>query len=197
MKRALAAGALLAAAAAGGIAYLTCAGPRGEPAASARDYPLEVGLRWTYRGAGNVVVVRRIDRAVEIGGRRYFEMTFVLPILGARAIPMRRAPEGIVTAQGGREPLLIRLPLKAGDRWTVDLPSEKEVAECAVLGEEEIEYLGRKGRATKVEVRRRTREGGPIATDAEWYVPGVGLARMEVTLGIRATFVLESFDRAK
>lgn len=196
MKKAAAAAAVLGAIAAG-IALVTYAGPRGEPAASARDYPLEVGLRWTYRGAGNVAVVRRIERAVEIDGRRYFEMTFVLPILGRRAIPMRHAPEGVVTVQEGRERLLVRLPLKTGDRWTVDLPSEKEVAECAVLGEEEIEFAGRKGAAMKVEVRRRKRDAEPVAIDHEWYAPGVGLVRMEVTHGIRATFVLESFERSK
>ncbi len=171
--------------------------PRGAPVDSRSDYPLEEGLRWTYRGAGRVAVVREIARSVEIGGRRYREMRFVLPILGTRTVPMRRSAGGIVTTQGGREHLLLRFPLVRGDAWTIDLPSEKEVAECRVLGDEEIEFEGRRGTATKLEVRRRTREGRPVSTDREWYAPGVGLVRMEVTLGVRATFVLESFGRIR
>jgi len=176
-------------------ALLTLARPAGSPAGSSADYPLEEGLRWTYRGAGNLAVVREIERTVEVDGRRYREMKFVLPVLGTRAIPMRHSAEGVVTTRDGREFLLLRFPMVKGDTWTVDLPSEKEVADCAVLGHEEIEFAGRKATATKVEVRRRTRDGGRISTDYEWYAPGVGLAKMEVTLGVRATFVLESFGR--
>ena len=193
-------GALAVAGLAGIVAlwiFLGIAPPRGAPATISSEYPLGEGLRWIYRGDGNIIVVREIDRAVEIGGRRYWEMRFVLPVLGTRMVPMRYAEGGVVTAREGREFLLLRFPMVKGDSWTIDLPSEREVVECTVLGDEEIEYAGRKGKATKLEVRRRTRDGRAVATDAEWYAPGIGLVKMKVTLGVRATFVLESFGRTK
>src|SRR5688572_32681792 len=121
-------------------------------------------------------------------------MKYALPLLGTRTLLMRRAPEGIVTT-GGR--LLLRFPLVKGDAWTIDLPGEKEVADCVVSGEEEIAFAGRRGPAMKLEVRRRSRDGRALATDYEWYAPGVGLARMEVTMGARATFTLSAFERTK
>ena len=160
--------------------------PRGM-ASSAAAYPLEVGLRWSYGP-----VERRIDRTVEVDGLRYYEMTYALPLLGTRTLLMRHAAAGVVTTG---DVLLLRLPMVEGDAWTVDVPGEKEVADCRVLGEEEIAFAGRTGRAVKLEVRRRSRDGRALATDYEWYAPGVGLVKMDVTMGIRATFTLASFQR--
>jgi hypothetical protein len=157
--------------------------------ASTSDYPLEVGLRWTYGP-----VERRIDRTVEVDGLRYFEMRYSLPLLGTRTLLMRRTAAGVVTT-GDR--LLLRFPLVEGDAWTIDLPGEKEVADCVVRGEEDVEFAGRVAKAVKLEVRRRSRAGAALSTDHEWYAPGVGLVKMEVTMGARATFTLSSFERAK
>ena len=186
--------ALLAAVLAGWL-LLQAGRPRGSPVTSASDYPLEEGLRWTYRGAGNFTVVREIERSVEIDGRAYREMKYELPLLGTRTLPMRQEGGSVVTPQGGKEHLLLRFPMLKGDSWTIDLPSEKEIARCTVLGAEVIEFEGRKASATRLEVRREARDGRPISVDSEWYAPGVGLVRMEVTVGLRATFVLESFGR--
>lgn len=161
--------------------------PRGA-ATSDADYPLEVGLRWTY-GA----VTRSIERTVEVDGLRFFEMKYALPLLGTRTLLMRRTSAGVVTAG---DVLLLRVPMAKGDAWVVDVPGQPEVADCRALGEEEIEFAGRRGRAMKVEVRRRTREGRAIATDHEWYAKGFGLVRMEVTYGIRATFTLDALEKA-
>lgn len=151
------------------------------------DYPLEVGLRWRYGP-----VERRIERTVDVDGLRYHEMTYALPLLGTRTLLMRRTSKGIVTV-GDR--LLLRFPLVKGDAWTVDVPGQPELADCVVGGAEEVEFAGRTATATKLEVRRRSREGRPISTDYEWYAPGVGLVKMDVTMGVRATFTLSSFGR--
>ncbi len=187
--------AFLASAAAALILLATLGAPRGNPAAVAGEYPLDVGFAWTYRGAGNVTVVRRVERAVEIDGRRYFEMKFVLPLLGTHAMPMRHGEGGVFTTREGREFLLLKFPMMKGDRWTIDLPGEKEIADCMVIDEEEIEFAGRRAVATKVEVSRRKRGSTEGVKDYEWYVPGVGLAKMQVTYGFQATFILERFER--
>lgn len=173
--------------------FLQAARAGGKPVVSASDYPLGDGLRWEYRGPGRLGVVRSVAGASEVGGRRFWRMSYEIPLLGTRELLMRHTAEGVVATDQGRERLLLRFPMVKGDSWTVDLPSENEAADCTVLGEEEIEFLGRTARAAKLEVRRRRRDGDAIATDYEWYAPGFGLVRMEVTLGVRATFVLRSF----
>lgn len=179
------------------LALVSChaPAPRADVPAFEDDYPLETGLRWTYRGALAVSVTREIRGTREIEGRTYHEMTFILPLSGTHVLPMRRTPEGVVTWRAGREHLLMRFPMRAGDRWTIDLPGEAEVAECEVAGDEDVEALGRRLRATRLRVERRRRDGTPAGVDTEWYARGIGLVRMEVTYGVRATFALNRFER--
>ena len=183
MKKALGVAALLA------VAAAWWAWRPGGVSASTSDYPLEVGARWTYGP-----VERRIDRTVEVDGLRWFEMKYALPLLGSRTLLMRHTAAGVVTTG---DVLLLRFPMREGDAWTIDVPGEKEVADCLVRGEEEIEFAGRKGKAVKLEVRRRSRDGRALATDHEWYAPGVGLVKMDVTMGVRATFTLSAFEKTK
>jgi len=196
VKKLGAAAALLALA---GAACLFLARRRAEevPIVCYEGYPLEGELLWVYEGPGGLTLEREVSGDEEVRGRRYRRVVYKLPMLGRRELPMRHTAEGVVTFQGGREHLLLRFPMVEGDSWTIDLPSEKEVADCTVLGEEEIEFKGRRRTATRLEVRRRTREGSPVATDYEWYAQGFGLVKMEVTHGVRATFVLRSFSRMR
>jgi hypothetical protein len=168
---------------------------RREPPGTAH-YPLEAGLRWVYHSSAVIAVVREIPETVEHDGLRYHLLRYRLPLLGRREIPMRHSAEGVVGWHGGREYLLIRFPMRRGDRWTVDWPAWNEIAECEVVGEEEVEFLGRRGRATRLRVVRIDRASGRRTEDAEWYAEGLGLVRMHATYGIPMTFTLSWFERA-
>lgn len=85
-------------------------------------------------------------------------------------------------------------PLEGNLRWTYRGPGNLK-EQRTVLGTEEVEFKSRKVAATKLEVRRRRRDGSPIATDYEWYATGFGLVKLQVTLEVRAAFVLDSFGR--
>ena len=155
------------------------------------DYPLEVGLTWVYKSPMGLQVVRRI------GPYRspWYEMQFDLPLLGRKTLLMRRTPEGVVAGRGDGEQLIMKFPMRPGDSWTIDFPTE-DLAECTVLEPEEIDVLSRRALASKLRVVRTNRKTGKKTTDYEWYVRGIGLAKMEVTFGLKATFDLIRFERA-
>jgi hypothetical protein len=89
----------------------------------------------------------------------------------------------------------MRFPMREGDRWRIDVPRRREIADCEVVAPEEVDVLGRRRACSKLRVTRTDRITGKRAVDYEWYAPGLGLVRMQVTYGLRATFVLESFER--
>ena len=156
------------------------------------DYPLAVGLTWVYKAPMGLQVVRRVGSSTDGG----LEMQFDLPVMGRRTLLMRRTPEGVVARRGDRDQLIMRFPMKTGDSWTIDFPTE-DLAECTVLEPETINVLGKPAAASKLRVVRTNRKSGKKVTDIEWYVRGIGLARMEVTYGLKATFELERFEHAK
>jgi len=156
------------------------------------DYPLELGLTWVYPGPLGTQVVRRVISTREENGRPWFEMRFDLPLLGRKTLLMRRTPEGVVARRGDVEQMIMKFPMVAGDSWTIDFPTE-DLAECTVLESEEIEVLGRRARASKLRVVRTDRKSGEQSTDFEWYVRGIGLARLKV----KANFILSRFEKAE
>jgi hypothetical protein len=109
---------------------------------------------------------------------------------------MRGTREGVVAMRDSRHQLIMRFPMKPGDTWIIDFPTE-DLAECTVLNPEEIDVLNKRVSASKLRVVRTNRKSGKKTTDYEWYVRGIGLAQMEVTYGITARFILERFENAK
>lgn len=122
-------------------------------------------------------------------------MLYRLPVLGEQKLLMRKSPTAVFARRREREQVILRLPFRAGESWRIDF-SDQDLADCTVMGEEEIEVLGRKVRCTRLRVLRTSRLTGGTTEDFEWYAPGIGLARMRVTLlGLTQTFVLESFRK--
>ena len=163
-------------------------------ASSGHDYPLAVGMRWTYRTVGSVAAVRELKREIDVPGGRCFEMSYSLPVFGVRTVLMRRCTDGIETLEDGRPVLLLRFPMRVGDRWRIDLKGQ-ELADCEVMGEEVIPVIGKPTSTTRLKVVRTNRRSGKSVTDFEWYAKGIGLVQMRVTFGITATFALERFER--
>jgi hypothetical protein len=156
-------------------------------------YPLKQGLTWVYRSATGMQVVRRVSYEPVDG---WTQMQFDLPLLGRKTLLMVRTPEGVVARQMDRRQLIMKFPMNPGDSWTIDFPGE-DLAECTVLTPEEIDVLSNRRMASKLRVVRTNRKTGKKLTDYEWYVRGIGLARMQVTFGLTATFELERFEHAK
>ena len=174
------------------------------------DYPLETGLTWVYKSAMGLQVVRRVapnpflvpdgplnERSLSSSlGTLWYEMQYDLPLLGRKTLLMRRTNKGIEAKWGEVEQLIMKFPMITGHSWTIDFPTE-DLAECTVLEPEEIDVLGRRVRASKLQIVRTDRKTGKKTTDFEWYVRGIGLARMEVTFGLKANFILSRFEKAE
>ncbi|MBI2901402.1 MAG: hypothetical protein HYY17_14550 [Planctomycetes bacterium] len=162
--------------------------PSAPPPPEPDPYPLAPGARWTYRSQIGLKVVREVRSASE-----GVEMVYHLPFMGEQRLPMRRTPQGVFASRGGVEQLVLRFPLRAGDRWRIDFP-DQDLADCLAEGTEEIAVLGQAKACLRVSVKRTTRRAGRESTDTEWYAPGIGLVRMRVTqFGITQTFELESY----
>ena len=165
------------------------------------DYPLETGLTWVYKAPMGMQVVRRVGEPVAIQqGKRFdhpwYLMQFDLPLLGRKTLVMSRTPQGVIARRDEVEQLIMRFPMKLGDSWVIDFPKE-DLAECTVLEPEQIEVLKKRVTASKLQIVRTARKSGKKSTDYEWYVRGIGLARIQVTYGLKATFELERFEKAK
>ncbi len=152
------------------------------------DYPLDVGMRWTYRAAGIAPGTRHVSRA----DGAYVEMKFDFKVR-KKTLMMRRTKDGVVGCVEGREHLLMRFPMREGDRWTIDAPGEDR-ADCEVLASEEIDVLGKRVRCSKLRVTHVERSRGRKTVDHEWYAPGLGLVRF--TLAGFVAYSLERFERA-
>lgn len=163
------------------------------------DYPLEPGLTWVYKANLGVQVVRRVTDSVPApdgSARTFARMEYQLPFLGRESLLMLRTGDGVTAIRGGREQVIMKFPMRPGDSWTIDFPDES-LADCTVLEPEEITALSKRFMASKLKVVRTNRKSGKQNTDYEWYVRGIGLARIEVTFGLKATFELERFEHAK
>jgi hypothetical protein len=158
------------------------------------DYPLEVGLTWVYESGPGLQVVRKIVSATP-EHRRWFSMQYDLPLLGRKTLFMRRTRDGVQARRDNVEQIIMKFPMRPGDSWTIDFPNE-DLAECTVLQPEEIDVLSTRALASRLRVVRTSRKTGRKTTDHEWYVRGIGLAKMEVTFGLKATFSLIRFERA-
>jgi len=164
------------------------------------DYPLAPGLTWVYKAAAELQVVRRVVDPGHLEESKasagfWHLMQFDLPLVGRKTLWMRRTQEGVQARRGDVVQLIMKFPMRPGDSWTIDFPNE-DLAECTVLQPEEIEVLSKRALASKLRVARTNRKTGKKTTDYEWYVRGIGLAKMEVTFGLTATFDLIRFERA-
>lgn len=166
-------------------------------ARSAQDYPLAPGLRWIYAGERTRFrVVREVGAPVEADGVLWHPMKFRLPILGVSELPMRTTSRGVELWRAGSRHLMLPLPLRVGERWRIDIAGE-DLADCEIVRVERIELPAGPRDAYVNRVVRTNRRSGRSVEDREWYVPGMGLVRMRVTLmGVTEEFRLTEFGEA-
>lgn len=166
---------------------ISCDAPPPPAPPQPSDYPLKLGLKWTYETPPGFTVVREVDR---VDGP-WLRMRFELSIFGEEFLWMRRDGGRVLGRGEGGEGLLLRFPMRAGDRWRVEVPGIDRTADCEVVGEETLDLPIGRLRAVKVKVIW----GG--VTDYEWYAPGYGLVQMQVTKGVTKIFRLTRFEESK
>lgn len=156
-------------------------------------YPLEAGCRWEYRSQLGLKIKREVAEGTEEDWKK---MIFTLPLLGEKTLSMKKSAEGIIARRENREQLIMRFPMKLGERWTIDFP-EEDLATCTVENPEELEILGHKISCTKLRVERTDRKSKKTTRDFEWYAEGIGLVQVTVTImKMTQTFTLTSYTPA-
>jgi hypothetical protein len=97
----------------------------------------------------------------------------------------------------------LRFPVKAGDSWVVDIPSQEGGLQgstgTATVGDvEEVQVPAGKFRAVRVDVTITAVDGKPLAKPrraTRWYAPGVGLVKVAAGTGV--TRALKAFTPGK
>ena len=137
-------------------------------------YPLDPGMSWTYSDRG-----RRITRTIcgykEVAGRRCVEVRIQYPGGVEYTHFVARDDSAYLifaSASKGRnvdvfsEPIpILALPLSPGKKWV------RDANRSSVEGEEMVEAIGRKYRATKVTTTF------PSGSESVWYVRGIGVVK--------------------
>jgi hypothetical protein len=166
-------------------------------------YPLTQGTKWVYDVGGRefVEVVTGVQKkeaetVLDIGsvgddGKVRPMVTLVLSEKGV--LRTKAVGEPLATPQ-----LVLGLPAKAGDKWTIHVPARSGVKErtgtFTVRGVENVEVPAGKFPAVKVEAAW----SGPELkswTSTYWYAPGTGLVKADNGNG--GAQVLKSFTPGK
>lgn len=164
-------------------------GPPAPPLPS--EYPLKLGLKWTYESPPGLTVVRELAEAEGPWLRMHYELS----IYGTKDLWMRREGNRVLARGEGRDEMILRFPMRAGDHWEVDVPGYEEVSRCEVVGPEDLELPIGRVKTTKVNVQWRKRTETSWSTGIEWYAQGYGLVQMEASiLGVTKIFRLVKFE---
>ena len=159
--------------------------------------PLKKGRQWTYK-QGDSEFVQTITASEKVGGVECFLFESELGgqkecmWLSATADGMwlYRVRSGETISDLPKPALLLKYPIKQGDRWEASVPSGDITIEYQFEngGQEEIEVPAGKYSAWVVKMKG-TAAGQEIA-GTYWYVKGVGLVKQE-TRSKRGKFQLE------
>jgi hypothetical protein len=163
-------------------------------------YPLAKGNKWTYKTDYDDVteIVHEIVGVEKVGDVECFvlEVRSHNPEIGAPRVLRKEwlaAGEGgtiIHQQQRGRTVMPVEKPfykikdsLRKDDEWRGQAQAETNAPRChaVVLQEEDVEVPAGKYRGWKLHVRSES--GRHVTEGDEWYVPGVGMVKYEMTFG--------------
>jgi hypothetical protein len=189
------------------VAGWVAAAPTRKAPADPDYYPTAVGTKWVYDENGRELIWE--VTAAEAKGNET-RVTISQSIAGGKPEPFVKATvsaKGVYQTQIGPfqiDPVCeLRLPVKAGDSWVVDIPSQKGGLQgntgTVTVGEvEDVEVPAGKFRALRIDVVITAEDGKPLAAPrraTRWYAPGVGL--IKVTAGKDLTRALKAFTPAE
>ncbi len=197
----------------GALALVKVARPR--PSA----YPLVKGHKWTFKTDYDDVteIVHEVVGTEKVGGKECFvlEVRSHNPEIGAPRVLRKEwlasGDEGVLIfkQQRGRTEMAVEKPffkvkdpLRKDDEWRgaatadVNAPQYHSVVE----GEEEVEVPAGTFKAWKLRVKSES--GRHVAEGFEWFAPGTGLLKYEMTFrsgndGMTVTAELKKFERGK
>jgi hypothetical protein len=186
-----------------------------EPPKKAEDYwPLKVGHKWVYQNADHpdaeTVVTVAAEKKTDAGTRYTLDWVTTVGMVKTtdREVVLVK-PDGVYMAEvygADLDPPVrnLKLPVKAGDEWTVDTR----------FGTSTTTYKFKVGKPEKVKVPAGTYDAvrvdwagsgnSPFSDNkitipgTKWFADGVGLIRVDVPEGLgKSSLLLKSFTPAK
>jgi hypothetical protein len=189
------------------LAGWAAAAPASKAPAGPDYYPTKVGTKWVFDQGGRDVTWE-VTAAETKDGETL--VTVSQSIAGGEPETIAKASvtaKGVHNVQVGPfkiDPACeLRFPVKAGDSWAVDIPSQGGELQgstgTVTVGEvEEVEVPAGKFRAVRVETVVTAVDGKPLAEPrraTRWYAPGVGLVK--TTAGKDVVRTLKAFTPGK
>lgn len=168
-------------------------------------YPLKTGHTWHYRvdingkmamAASTVAAIEKID------GRDLARLEGTMDGKIIATEHLATTPRGIFRHQYNGIPtdppfLLLRYPLKPGDKWEGTARLGKgRIEYTAVTKEEMVETPAGKYSAVRVDFDL-TEAGNRVAT-SYWFAPEVGMVKQTIdAAGVTVTLILDRFEKTK
>jgi hypothetical protein len=189
------------------LAGWSAAAPASKAPAGPDYYPTRVGTKWVFDQNGREVTWE--VTAAETKGEETL-VTISESVAGGEPETIAKASvtaKGVYNVQVGPfkiDPACeLRFPVKAGDSWAVDIPSQggglRGTTGTVTVGEvEEVEVAAGKFRAVRVETVMTAVDGKPLAEPrraTRWYAAGVGLVK--TTAGKDVVRTLKAFTPGK
>lgn len=196
------------------LAGWSVAAPSSTAPADLDYYPTAVGTKWVYELNGRDQTWEVTAAEAKAGETL---VTFTQSIAGGKPEPILKASvsaKGVYQLEMGPfkvDPVCeLQFPVKAGARWSVDIPSQTvgsppqggglrgSTGTVTVGDAEDVEVPAGKFRAVRVDVTITAEDGKPLTKPrrlTRWYAPGVGLVK--VAAGPDITRALKEFTPGK
>lgn len=169
----------------------------GELSAQEDFIPLKKGWKWVYK-QGDSEFVQTVAASEKVGGIECFLLESELGgqkecmwvSAAADGMWLHRIRSGESTSDLPKPALLLKYPLKQGDRWDARVPSGDVTIEYQFEngGQEEVEVPA--GKYSAWVIKMKGTASGQEFAGTYWYAKGVGLVKQKMT-SKRGEFLLE------
>ncbi len=187
-------------------AFLTVSTLGAAPAPKVPYYPLSIGTTWTYKtGEGNHFVMK-VTKEEKVGDVPCMRIDLLegkpLKEVGHEMISV--TSDGVYrnafsSAVPDKPVRILKLPLKAGDSWTIDGKAlgDPFKGKFTVGEERQIEVPAGKYKAFPI-TSEDLDASGLLASTTSWYARDVGLIKQEIKINtLKLVIELEKFEAGK
>jgi len=150
-------------------------------------YPLQVGNQWNYKldvNGKEIAMITRIAKIETIKDQPYARLEAEVMGKVTATEHLRKTDKGVIrlrtnTIEADPPLLLIKTPLKAGDKWGGEFTADGKQAKYETRVSEEMVKVPA-GRFKTMKVAIRLQEGGTVVNTTYWFAAGIGFVKQTV-----------------
>jgi hypothetical protein len=168
-------------------------------------YPLQVGNQWNFKldvNGKEAAIIMRIAKIETIKEQPYARLEAEVMGKVTATEHLRKTDKGLIrlrtnTIEVDPPLLLLKYPVKAGDKWQGAFTADGKNAKYESHVTEEMVKVPA-GRFKAMRVAIRIEEGTMMANTTYWFAPGIGIVKQTVEApGLTMTMELEKYKLKK